>query len=305
MLVERRRTPRSAGWYVVDSPTAPGVAAQQTPRREDESLDRTVLLDRRHRVGRARGVVLAGRRAQWRDPPLVQTDGKREAPRDGTAAHVVTPARSEGAGMRQRQPTGDRRRAGRTERRTTPGVHARPPPPPSDLGQGPQMLRGGVASRGCVSRRSRRPWIRQSRPWQSRSPDPGRRGPPRSTVLLARHAARSFRTRRTVGDDAAQAAPGCRSGRELGATLATTGRQDGAAGTGAHTKTEAVSLRAAAVVRLEGPLGHGVLHGSGVHGHRTRTVNHVGGPGSHATFAESRCEETTCSAGTPREPWTA
>lgn len=48
---------------------------------------------------------------------------------------------------------------------------------------------------------------------------------------------------------------GC-SGRQTGATLATAGRENRAAGTGAHTQPEAVGLRAAAVVRLEGALAH-------------------------------------------------
>jgi hypothetical protein len=46
------------------------------------------------------------------------------------------------------------------------------------------------------------------------------------------------------------------SGRELGATLATTGGEDGAAGTRPHPQAEAVRLGAAAVVRLEGALAH-------------------------------------------------
>ena len=48
---------------------------------------------------------------------------------------------------------------------------------------------------------------------------------------------------------------GC-SGRQTGATLATAGRENRAAGTGPHAQTEAVGLRAAAVVRLEGALAH-------------------------------------------------
>ncbi len=48
---------------------------------------------------------------------------------------------------------------------------------------------------------------------------------------------------------------GC-SGRQAGATLATAGREDRAAGTGAHAQAEAVGLRATAVVRLEGALAH-------------------------------------------------
>jgi hypothetical protein len=46
------------------------------------------------------------------------------------------------------------------------------------------------------------------------------------------------------------------SGGQLDAALAPTGGQDGTAGASAHAETEAVSLRATAVVRLESTLGH-------------------------------------------------
>ncbi len=49
------------------------------------------------------------------------------------------------------------------------------------------------------------------------------------------------------------------SGGELGAALATTGSDDGAAGARAHAQAETVRLGAAAVVRLEGALAHEVL----------------------------------------------
>lgn len=48
------------------------------------------------------------------------------------------------------------------------------------------------------------------------------------------------------------------SGRQFAAALATAGRQDGAAGAGAHPKPEPVGLRPTAVIRLEGPLAHGL-----------------------------------------------
>jgi hypothetical protein len=47
-----------------------------------------------------------------------------------------------------------------------------------------------------------------------------------------------------------------RSGGQTGATLATAGREDRAAGTGTHTQPEPVGLGATAVVRLEGALAH-------------------------------------------------
>ena len=51
-------------------------------------------------------------------------------------------------------------------------------------------------------------------------------------------------------------------GRQFGAALATTGCQDGAAGTGTHTKAEAVLLGSTAVIRLKSPLAH-VSYSSG------------------------------------------
>lgn len=51
-------------------------------------------------------------------------------------------------------------------------------------------------------------------------------------------------------------------GRKLGAALATAGCQDGAAGTGTHTKAEAVLLGSTAVIRLKSPLAH-VSYSSG------------------------------------------
>ena len=50
--------------------------------------------------------------------------------------------------------------------------------------------------------------------------------------------------------------------RQFGAALATTGCQDGAAGTGTHTKAEAVLLGSTAVIRLKSPLAH-VSYSSG------------------------------------------
>ena len=48
------------------------------------------------------------------------------------------------------------------------------------------------------------------------------------------------------------------SGGQLGAPLAATGRQDGAAGAGAHAQPEAVHLGTTPVVGLVGPLAHDV-----------------------------------------------
>jgi hypothetical protein len=48
------------------------------------------------------------------------------------------------------------------------------------------------------------------------------------------------------------------SGRQFAAALAATGRQNGATGTRPHPKPEAVGLGPTAVVRLEGPLAHGL-----------------------------------------------
>jgi hypothetical protein len=55
------------------------------------------------------------------------------------------------------------------------------------------------------------------------------------------------------------------SGREFAAALATPGLQDGASGAGSHPQTEAVGLGPAAVVRLEGPLAHGLAPSQSSH----------------------------------------
>jgi hypothetical protein len=58
------------------------------------------------------------------------------------------------------------------------------------------------------------------------------------------------------------------SGSEAVATLATAGRQDGAAGAGAHPQAEAMGLVPTAVVRLERALAHGIhsTRGAGLKG---------------------------------------
>ena len=56
------------------------------------------------------------------------------------------------------------------------------------------------------------------------------------------------------------------SGRELGAPLGATSREDAATGAGAHAGTETVLLGATTVVGLEGALAHGITSGSGVTG---------------------------------------
>lgn len=79
----------------------------------------------------------------------------------------------------------------------------------------------------------------------------GHRGPPRRSQCCAADAARrSARLSTPCRSDLAA------SGRQASTALAATGRDDGAAGTGAHAQPEAVGLRAPAVVRLEGALAH-------------------------------------------------
>src|SRR6476661_3503213 len=64
-------------------------------------------------------------------------------------------------------------------------------------------------------------------------------------------------------------------GRQFGAALATTGCQDGTAGTGTHTKAEAVLLGSTAVIRLKSPLAH-VSYSSGIKGAPTRSRGRTG-----------------------------
>jgi hypothetical protein len=54
----------------------------------------------------------------------------------------------------------------------------------------------------------------------------------------------------------------CGSGRQLGAALTATRRQDGATGAGPHAGTEAVRAASTPVARLERALAHGTLPGA-------------------------------------------
>lgn len=88
------------------------------------------------------------------------------------------------------------------------------------------------------------------------------RTPERTVVEKSVDVRRRFRVASTV-----KLAQGCGPtsqylGRQFGAALATTGCQDGTAGTGTHTKAEAVLLGSTAVIRLKSPLAH-VSYSSG------------------------------------------
>jgi hypothetical protein len=91
------------------------------------------------------------------------------------------------------------------------------------------------------------------------------------------------------------------SGSEAVATLATAGRQDRAAGAGAHPQAEAVGLVPTAVVRLERTLAHGIhsTRGAGLKGPIT---GWPGGPvWSTSTAHQRRCGLSwTCGTGRRR-----
>jgi hypothetical protein len=58
----------------IESTRAPGMAAQETTRREGASLEDAVDLDGLRGVVRARRLEAAGRRHEGRDEPLVAAD---------------------------------------------------------------------------------------------------------------------------------------------------------------------------------------------------------------------------------------
>lgn len=106
---------------------------------------------------------------------------------------------------------------------------------------------GSSAARAAVyNTKFRRPFRTPERTVVEKSVDVRRRFRVASTVKLARG-----------GGPTSQYL-----GRQFGATLATTGCQDGTAGTGTHTKAEAVLLGSTAVIRLKSPLAH-VSYSSG------------------------------------------
>ncbi len=120
-------------------------------------------------------------------------------------------------------------------------------PPTALLTTKPARAGGALPPDACGSLS---PLVRPLRKCTTRSGRPALR--PRRTA-----AAKSSRrlSRCSVGSTSWTLRSGC-SGRQAGATLAAAGRENRAAGTGAHTQPEAVGLRAAAVVRLEGALAH-------------------------------------------------
>ncbi len=89
------------------------------------------------------------------------------------------------------------------------------------------------------------------------------------------------------------------SGRQAGAALGTTGRDDGATGPGAHAQPEAVGLRAPAVVRLVGALAHVRLS---VVGRPGRGRRGRGGPG-HRCGGPDRCCPGGCDASRTQTPF--
>ena len=70
---------------MVDSTAGQRVASQQTPQGQQQALDRTMHLERRDGVGRARGVVATGGRQGGRDEALVETHRSHEDSRQPSA----------------------------------------------------------------------------------------------------------------------------------------------------------------------------------------------------------------------------
>ena len=130
----------------------------------------------------------------------------------------------------------------------------------------PEAGAATVAGRGCVRRRGRRNERPRNRPapggrprWCQRRGQVRRGWSPRE-IQRGRLLAARQRTRRAAAYARPPEARGSlsreRSGRQPVATLAPTGADDRATGTGAHPKTEPVRLGPSPVVRLEGPLAH-------------------------------------------------
>jgi hypothetical protein len=88
-------------------------------------------------------------------------------------------------------------------------------------------------------------------------PDRSEDEPPRHRLAPGALDGSPPRNQRRTGADGQRAALAW-LGRKLAAALAAAGLQDRATRTGAHPQTEAVGLGPAAVVRLEGPLAHGL-----------------------------------------------
>ena len=151
---------------------------------------------------------------------------------------VVAPPAAGVARTTRSHPSGTMPSRAATRWRSTRLVRVRSTAPPTALDT-TKPTRGGSPAR--VS--ARWAWTTMRRPPERLPPD---------HVLPTR-------SLRTTADGDVPAARHWPSGGQLGATLATTGREDGATGAGPHAQAETMGLGPAAVVGLEGALAHEVL----------------------------------------------
>src|SRR3954468_15353268 len=245
------------------------MAASQAPHTQPYAAKHPEPGNSGRGVRAAAGEVPAGRRAAGAPGALVAGDRGESQPggQAGTLGHRSDPLRGPlGAAVRTREPASLVRGRSRSGPRAAEDEAA-------DSGRA-RTTRLAPAGRRSSRGRS---WARSRRDTRCRTTllptafpttRPTRLVPPEGSVskYTTTEPLRSRRPRLVTAVKSAARRRRCaggntgerRLGRQLVAALAPAGLQDGPAGPGAHPQTEAVGLGPTAVVRLEGPLAHGL-----------------------------------------------
>jgi hypothetical protein len=248
--------------HIIDAARSPGVAAKDAPRAQRRSADHPVLLDRFECVARARRVVPANIAVQGRDPRAVAAQNNHRA--------IAREEQQEGGRSLYRRRVAHLSSAPfkHIENFTSQGSPRNPGTTWQRTDNEPRS--GGASKHDVVPDRPKPPsdqvaGDRISDGLRHNEPDPGRIGRARARDVEER--VRGTHTA-TFADGSAEVVRGYYPvdaleheglGGEFGATLATTCRQDRAAGASAHAKTETVDLCATTIVRLEGSLAHSCI----------------------------------------------
>ena len=248
--------------HIVDAALRPGVATQNPPRAESRSANQPVLLNCFERVPGAGGVVPADFPIEGRDHCAISAeDHDRAVAREQQhkadclsscrcLRHLTSaPFKHVENFTLQGSPRNPGTTWQRTDNEISPGRSGQHDFP-ADRSQttGHQVAFNSVAyglrndeadpSRiGCGTHRNVEKRVRG--PYTAASADRG------AKIIRRYYAVSPLEHEELSG--------------ELGATLATTSRQDRAARTGAHAETETVDLGPTTVVRLEGSLAHSCI----------------------------------------------
>ena len=281
-----RRFP--ARWDGVICTFVPGMAPPQPASRQPGTAQRSVHLQRPNRIRTAARVVAAACRQRRRADALVQPDRRQENASGDRCSHSDLSFRSGIGGITIDDAL--RRAARKPDLRSTASwaldaVAAEGNARMTKSVPGPRLL---SCSRTSGRRRRVTRWRTTEFPTFAETTKPARGGascfldsrwitkhrvPARLPLRTTLANSAADRRRECAGSTAWAVSTG--SGRKLFAALTAASRQDGSAGSGPHPQTEAVDLRSATVVRLEGALAQRDLQSSkcgttcSTGGHRT------------------------------------